>query len=210
MPSVYDLKPAFQNLLRPIVVKMAASGVSANQVTLGAFGLSCLCGLLLALFPRSHGAWALVPLVLFIRMALNAIDGMLAREHAMKTPLGSFLNELCDVASDAAMYLPFAYLAGPHAGFAISLAFFAVFFAALSEFSGVCAIQAGASRRYDGPMGKSDRAVVYGALAFAQAFGLARWWWCAPAIAAVAFLSAWTAIHRIQRALEEIESSKGA
>ena len=50
----------------------------------------------------------LVPLVLFKRMALNAIDGMLAREHGMKSALGGFLNELADVISDAAIYLPFA------------------------------------------------------------------------------------------------------
>ena len=50
----------------------------------------------------------LLPAVLFVRMALNAIDGMLAREHGQKSALGAFLNELCDVVSDAALYLPFA------------------------------------------------------------------------------------------------------
>ena len=30
-------------------------------------------------------------------MALNAIDGMLAREHGQKSTLGAYLNELTDV-----------------------------------------------------------------------------------------------------------------
>ena len=35
MPSVYDLKPAFQNLLRPVCRALVGAGVSANQVFAG-------------------------------------------------------------------------------------------------------------------------------------------------------------------------------
>jgi CDP-diacylglycerol--glycerol-3-phosphate 3-phosphatidyltransferase len=44
-------------------------------------------------------------------MALNAIDGMLAKEFALKSRLGAMLNELGDVFSDAALYLPLLRLA---------------------------------------------------------------------------------------------------
>ena len=44
-------------------------------------------------------------------MALNAIDGMLAREFNQKSRLGGYLNEITDVVSDAALYLPFAFIA---------------------------------------------------------------------------------------------------
>ena len=44
-------------------------------------------------------------------MALNAIDGMLAREFIKKSRLGGYLNEITDVVSDAALYLPFAFVA---------------------------------------------------------------------------------------------------
>ena len=37
MPTIYQLKPAFQNLLRPLVRSLAAAGVTANQVTVAAF-----------------------------------------------------------------------------------------------------------------------------------------------------------------------------
>ena len=54
-----------------------------------------------------------LPPVLLARMALNAVDGMLAREHAMQSALGAILNELGDVLSDTALYLPLAAAPGP-------------------------------------------------------------------------------------------------
>src|SRR6185436_4340572 len=105
MPSVYDLKPAFQGVLRPLTRTLAAGGVTANQVTLAAALLSIATGGLLAARADAPRVWLLVPAVLFVRMALNAIDGMLAREHGQKSRLGGRLNEICDVVSDAALLL---------------------------------------------------------------------------------------------------------
>jgi len=162
MASIYDLKPKFQNLLRPITRKLADKGVSANQVTIAAFLLSVFTGLNLTFHPTGTLALLLVPMVMFVRMALNAIDGMLAREHNMKTPLGAILNELTDVAADAFLYLPFAFIPG----LSPILIVIVVVLAIISEMTGVIAVQIGASRRYDGPMGKSDRAFVFGLIAF--------------------------------------------
>ena len=104
--SIYALKPKFQNLLRPLVRQLAAKGVTANQVTLIACLLSILLGVVLALFPTFSSLFFLIPIWLFLRMALNAIDGMLAREFNQKSRLGGYLNEITDVVSDAALYLP--------------------------------------------------------------------------------------------------------
>ena len=159
MPSIYGLKPRFQNLLRPISDSLARSGVSANQVTLSAVFGSFATGFAILHF-RTQRVLLLLPLILFLRMALNAIDGMLAREHKQKTSLGAILNELGDVFSDSALYLPLALVPG----FNPSLVVVIVLLAILSEMTGVIGAQIGASRRYDGPMGKSDRAFVFGAL----------------------------------------------
>lgn len=162
MPSIYQLKQTFQDILRPIVVSWAKKGVTANQITIGAMLLSCLTGLLLYWTDFAWFALLLLPVVLFIRMALNAIDGMLAREHGMKSRLGAILNELGDVISDVALYLPFAWMLGVSPFWAVLFVLLAI----LTEMTGVIAVQIGASRRYDGPLGKSDRAFVMGALAF--------------------------------------------
>ena len=157
--SVYQLKSRFQNLLRPLVVRLAAGGVTANQVTVAAALVSIILGAFLAW--SGNAAWfALVPVWLFLRMALNAIDGMLAREHGQKSTLGAYLNEIGDVVSDAALYAPFALVA-PFSGPWI---FAVIFLATLTEFAGLAGATVGASRRYDGPMGKSDRAVIFGVL----------------------------------------------
>jgi CDP-diacylglycerol---glycerol-3-phosphate 3-phosphatidyltransferase len=112
VPSIYELKPRFQSLLRPTVDWLAARRVTPNTVTLAAFALSSIIGGLLLAFPQSRVALLLVPAALFLRMAMNAIDGLMAREHDMKSRLGTLLNELTDVAADALVYLPVANVAG--------------------------------------------------------------------------------------------------
>ena len=159
MPSIYGLKPKFQKLLRPVTNGLARAGITANQVTLAAAALSFLTGAVIFHFHNSR-ALLLLPVVLSLRMALNAIDGMLAREHHQKTSLGAILNELGDVLSDAALYLPLAVVPG----FQPLPIVLIVLLAVLTEMTGVIGVEVGASRRYDGPMGKSDRAFVFGAL----------------------------------------------
>jgi CDP-diacylglycerol---glycerol-3-phosphate 3-phosphatidyltransferase len=161
MASIYQLKPAFQRLLLPLVKILAARGVTANAVTLLACGLSLLLAALLCLLaPNEPALFLLLPLWMFLRMALNAIDGMLARDFAQKSPLGAYLNELTDVISDAALYLPFALIA-PFSLWSLGAV---IWLAALSEMSGALGPTLGARRQYQGPMGKSDRALVFGAL----------------------------------------------
>src|SRR5438132_7226704 len=93
-------------------------------------------------------------------MALNAVDSMLAREFRQQSRLGAYLNEIGDVVSDAALYAPFALVA-PFGSPGITMV---IVLSIVAEFAGALGPTLGASRRYDGPMGKSDRAVVFGAL----------------------------------------------
>ncbi|MDX8470133.1 CDP-alcohol phosphatidyltransferase family protein [Mesorhizobium sp. VK23B] len=197
MPTLYALKPAFQDRLRPLVGKLAAMGVTANGVTILAAVLSVAAGAAIAVLPEWRAPLFLIPVALFLRMALNAIDGMLAREHGQASILGMYLNEICDVISDLAMILPFAAL--PQFGGWGVVAFAIV--AALTEFAGVLGIAAGIGRNYAGPFGKSDRALALGVVAVLAAAGL---WPAAIApfvFPAMATLSLLTAINRIRAGL---------
>lgn len=199
MPSIYDLKPRFQALLRPLVVRLHAAGVTANQVTLLACAVSLALGAALCLAPQRRELFALIPLWMLLRMGLNAIDGMLAREFGQKSSLGAYLNELTDVFSDAALYLPFAFL--PH--FAPLWVCAAIGLAMASEYAGVLGLMVGATRRYDGPLGKSDRAFVFGLLGLCIALGMAPapWQgWIMPALCALLVL---TLINRVRAGLAE-------
>jgi CDP-diacylglycerol--glycerol-3-phosphate 3-phosphatidyltransferase len=199
MPSVYDLKPAFQGLLRPVVTHLARNGFTANQVTLAAMLLSILTGIGIALNAENVAWLLLLPLVLFVRMALNAIDGMLAREHDQKTRLGAVLNELGDVISDAALYLPLALVAG----FDPRLMVLIVLLAVISEMTGVLTQTLGATRRYDGPMGKSDRAFVFGAIGLLLGLGIAPAGWLTPVLFIILALLLVTTVNRARRGLQE-------
>ena len=164
--SIYDLKPKFQNLLRPLVIKLEQRGVTANQVTLTACAISVILGLILTALSGYHWLFMLIPIWLFVRMALNAIDGMLAREFNQKSRLGVYLNEITDVVSDAALYLPFAFV-HPFDALQIGLI---IWLSALTEFCGVLGQVQGKTRRYDGPLGKSDRAFLFGVLGLVYVF----------------------------------------
>lgn len=200
MASIYDLKPAFQGLLRPLVGGLARRGVTANGVTIFAMLLSVAAGGWLALEPTSSAALAAIPAVLLARMGLNAIDGMLAREHGMKSNLGAVLNELGDVISDAALYLPFAWVPGLPPTIVMGIVILAI----ITEMAGVVAIQIGATRRYDGPMGKSDRAFVFGLLALLLACGIEAGIWSTALLAVALALLAITIVNRARRALAEV------
>lgn len=181
MISVYQLKPRFQASLRPLVGRCARAGITANAVTLLAALLSCALGAWL-LLAGDRRLFLLLPLWMFLRMALNAVDGMLAREFGQKSPLGAYLNELTDVVSDAALYLPFVAVA-PFGWASVGAV---IFLAALSEMAGALGPMVGAARTYDGPMGKSDRAVVFGGLGLwlGLAGSLPAWsFWLMPAVA---------------------------
>lgn len=164
--SIYDLNPKFQNLLRPLVIKLEQRGVTANQVTLTACAISVILGLILTALSGYHWLFILIPIWLFVRMALNAIDGMLAREFNQKSRLGGYLNEITDVVSDAALYLPFAFV-HPFDALQIGLI---IWLSALTEFCGVLGQVQGKTRRYDGPLGKSDRAFLFGVLGLVYVF----------------------------------------
>lgn len=163
MPSIYQLKPAFQNLLRPLVKQLYHKGVTANQVTVLAMLISVALAAYLLLHENiaPYLIWLFIPLWMLVRMGFNAIDGMLAREFNQQMMLGAYLNELCDVISDTVLYGCFIAF-----GFIEPILLVAVIFMAiLSEYAGVMAPLIGQARRYDGPMGKSDRAFCFSLLA---------------------------------------------
>ncbi len=199
MASIYQLKPAFQNVLRPLTRALAAAHVTANHVTLTALALSCIVGGVMAAHPDQPSLLLLLPGTLFIRMALNAIDGMLAREHDMKTRLGAVLNELGDVVSDTALYLPLALVPAFNLWLVVGLVILAV----MVEMAGVVAIQIGASRNYAGPMGKSDRAVTFGLIALLLGLGVAEGAWVPAALSIMLLLSLFTIYNRARQALRE-------
>lgn len=206
--SLHALKPRFQALLRPAVRALHGLGLSANQVTAGTCAVSLLLGSGLALAAHSGQLqwFLLLPLWFPLRMALNAIDGMLAREFGQASTLGAYLNELSDPLSDAALYLPFAFL--PEVGTALSVA--VICLANASEMAGVLGALCGHGRRNDGPMGKSDRALVFGLLGLLLGAGVAPGAWLSAVMALLVLLLLLTIVNRVRHGLAAESTAESA
>lgn len=198
--SIYALKSRFQDLLRPLVGALHRAGATANQVTAAALLVSlAVAWAVWRLGPAAPAWYLLLPAWMFVRMAFNAIDGMLAREFGQKSRTGAYLNELSDVIADAALYLSLASVAG----MSLAVLWLFAWLAALTEYAGVLGLMVGASRRYDGPMGKSDRAFVVGAAGLALALGWLDGRMLGWIIAAAAVLCAVTVLRRMRAGLQE-------
>ena len=212
MISIYQSKSAFQNLLRPLVNQLATWQISPNQVTVSAILLSGVTGLALVqstqlalpFLPTTPLVLCSLPIVLLGRMALNAIDGMLAREQNRKTALGCILNELGDVLSDVLLYLPFALITGVSAPLIVGIVILAI----ALEMVGVLGYEIDHKRHYEGPMGKSDRALVFGLIGLILGLGIAPTQWLTICLSGVIFLQIWTINNRIQGMLQEVETWK--
>lgn len=189
--TLYQVKPWFQSVLRPGVATLAGLGARPNHLTAAAVAVSICAGLLVGVGGKQHAWLWLVPLMYLARMALNAADGLLAREHGMETRGGAVFNEIADVVSDAAAYLPFALVFPAQAAVIVVV----VVLALIGEVAALAASESG-ERRNDGPLGKSDRALVIGAIALVASFGLdeAAWafWTLIP-------LGALTIVNRVGR-----------
>ena len=195
--TIYDLKPAFQQLLRPLMVWLANAGITPNQITWAALLLSVATGA--AVVWTGGASWLLIsiPLVLLVRMALNALDGMLAKEYQQQSRAGAMLNEMGDVVADAALYLPLGLLAGV-SGVMVTLFVSVGIFA---EMAGVLGAAIGGTRRYDGPMGKSDRAFLFGCIALLLGLGMTPGWWVDALLGVAVLLGGLTLVNRCRRGI---------
>jgi CDP-diacylglycerol--glycerol-3-phosphate 3-phosphatidyltransferase len=199
MISTYQLKSRFQTLLRPLAAWLFRQGVTANQVTTVACLGSMALGAAALAQPDRNDLYLLISVWCLLRMAANALDGMLAREFGQASRLGAALNEVGDVISDIALYLPFAFIAGSDLWLVVTI----VFLAAFSEFAGWLCSFMGKARGYEGPMGKSDRALVFGVIALLIGCGVTVAPYLYKVWIGVAALLALTIYNRAQSALAE-------
>ena len=198
MISVYQLKPRFQALLQPVLRRLRNWGFTPNSLTIIAFLLSLAMGCY-SFYGERQIALFLVPACLLLRMALNALDGMMARQFNLQSKLGAVLNEMGDLLSDAVLYYTVLYVLFDMDS--IWVGWF-IFLSILNEFAGLIGQALGGERRYDGPMGKSDRALVLGLLCLLIGFGLPSFYLLNTAVWIIIFgLLIWSTLKRLKHAL---------
>ena len=169
--SLYQLKSQFQGQLRPISNTLVEQKITANQVTISALLMSVGTAYVIAKPAKDNQTlWLLLPTSLFIRMALNAIDGMMAREHGQASKFGAILNEAGDIIADTALLASLMpHFANNKSQFLEKSAFSSynhiINLIVLSMTTEILAIASNTVlgvRANQGPLGKSDRAFMLG------------------------------------------------
>ncbi len=197
MPSLMQLKTFLQDRLRPLCDFLDAHGVTPNALTTLTLFVSVAVGTALAFLADHPRAWLCLPPWLLLRILLNTIDGMIAREHHRKTPLGALLNEVADAVCEAALLLPFALCPGISPVLVVLL----VVLSLCGEVAGLAALLIGAPRRYDGPLAKPDRAVIFTILSIALGVCIPAGTWTSVLLLSLLALALLTGINRVRGAL---------
>ncbi|MCU0495195.1 MAG: CDP-alcohol phosphatidyltransferase family protein [Chloroflexaceae bacterium] len=192
-----------------LALVLARRQVHPDAITLAGLASGLLAGGLFILAGVTNG-WLLllVPPLLFVRIACNALDGMVARQRNLMRQQGALLNEVSDRLADLACFtgLAFSGQLTPTLGAALLVALLAV------SYLGVLGQSLGGSRRYDGPLGKADRMLALGL--YAVAAPLAWQAGLAPQILgnAVGLLLLagllWTAGVRLRRSWRELDERR--
>ena len=166
MISIYKIKPRFQQLLMPLLKLLRRLGISPNSITIFSILLSFVIAYLFWNTSDNSSYFLIVSFGLLFRMMLNALDGMMARIYNLQSKLGEALNEVGDIVSDVAIYFPLIIFESLRTEIAIIFILLSV----INEFCGLMAKLISGERRYDGPMGKSDRAFLIGIICIVYYF----------------------------------------
>jgi CDP-diacylglycerol--glycerol-3-phosphate 3-phosphatidyltransferase len=122
--------------------------------------------------PTVPEALLLVPLAAGVRLAINLVDGALARATDRSHPRGELLNEVSDRLADIALLGPVAFLPGAQR----ETVLLGLTGAVLASFVGVASRAAGGARLYSGVLSKPGRMALLAVFAIAAlALGPSAW-----------------------------------
>lgn len=203
MPPRFDIKSRIRTQLRPMAEKLVEGGVSPAQLDWTTLGLSAVVGALIAVLPAvlpdTRQPLLILPLALLLRTALDTLADMLADANNPRTARDTLFSEIGAAVRDPLLYLPLALIPGVPGPLVVIL----VVLGLCTEVAGLAALRIGASRRPEGPMAKTDRAIVFGLIGLILALdgSAAAWlgWLLVPASA----MALATIANRVRAALRE-------
>lgn len=163
--AIYALKPAFRRVLRP--VHRAMERLHPDAIS----GLAVLCAAAAAvsLWQAPDHAWLylLAPVLFFLRIAFNALDGMVAQSRGLASPRGEMVNEFSDRINDTLIFGGL-WVSGVAPDLLVGGALVVTL---LVSYLGILSRAAGGERRFDGPAGKADRMAIVGVACVVAFFG---------------------------------------
>jgi CDP-diacylglycerol---glycerol-3-phosphate 3-phosphatidyltransferase len=151
--NLYATKGAINARLIPLVDRLAAAGVTPDQVTLAAIPVAVVGGACVLGSQQVPALLLLVPLLVVLRILLNLIDGNMARRTGRIHARGELYNEVGDRLGDVAFLAPAAFLPGAPS----QLILLGVLAGVMSSYVGITAKAAGGERIYRGILSKPGR-----------------------------------------------------
>ncbi len=152
--KIYSIKPQFQKFLNPVKNAFIKLKISPTTINVLALVISIIGGLIIYYSSFNLKLLWAIPFIAFIRTALNALDGMVAREtRAKNQKFGEVLNEFIDRLSDTVLFLGVAFASYVNTVLGLS----ALVCILLVSYIGIVGKAAGGTRQYVGLMGKADR-----------------------------------------------------
>ncbi len=160
--GVYSTKMKWQRALGPIVVLCVRFRIHPDVFTYGALALSLVAAASLWRAGTDRIWLWLVPPCVLLRLLLNLMDGLVARETGLADPWGEVKNEFGDRIADSAIFVGLAY-----GGYADArLAAFALALILCVSYLGILGKAVTGIRVYGGIFGKGDRMISLAAFTF--------------------------------------------
>ncbi|RPI15370.1 MAG: CDP-alcohol phosphatidyltransferase family protein [Lysobacterales bacterium] len=194
---------------RALAARIAATGLTANAISLAGAVFAALAGAAFWLADGPHRrAWLVVAAVgIQLRLLCNMLDGMVAVEHGRATPTGALYNDVPDRVADTVILVGAGYAAvgiewGPGLGWACAV------MAMLTAFVRVLGGSLGTPQYFFGPQSKSQRMAVLTAAALAAAMvpsAATAGRIVTFALVVVLVGSAITAVRRLRRIAADLE-----
>ncbi|HCH50396.1 MAG TPA: CDP-alcohol phosphatidyltransferase family protein [Proteus sp.] len=191
-------------------------GATPNGISLFSILFAALAGI--ALFFAFSDTHYVIRASLFIigalmiqgRLICNLLDGMVAVEGGMKSPVGAVYNELPDRIADTLIIIGVGYGLSSHFPIAITLGWIAAFFSVMTAYVRVLGGSCGLEQRFTGPMAKQHRMALLTFIAIIAAFMPIIWgaWLFLIALSIIILGAALTTIFRTRRILRDL--SQGA
>ena len=159
--GIYAIKPKFQSFLSPITNWLIKNKISPTTLNFFGLVLSILAGLCIYYSNLEPLFLLLIPLLVFIRTAVNALDGLVSRALGLASAFGEVLNEFLDRISDVFIFFSIALLEEN----LLVIGSVAVIVILLNSYLSIVSKAAGGKRQYGGIMGKADRMIYLGLFA---------------------------------------------
>jgi phosphatidylglycerophosphate synthase len=154
--ALYDVKPRFRALLSGLLPLLRP--IHPDWITLAGVLCALVAAWLFQSAERLRWPFLAILFLLFARIALNALDGMVAQATGKARPFGEVLNEGTDRLSDVAILLGIAVSPLSSLGWGTA----ATVSVLLSSYVGILGKAVGAGRQYGGVLGKADRMLYLG------------------------------------------------